>query len=919
MKPMYFFVPILLLVTCLNLNFSWAQTGNSLETKVNDYLNATTTEQQEIKLNEIIAILHSACFNAQMSELSSSCVVNKILAINNSEKVKNLLEKSLFAAPSGIIACSSDTECAGVNSCLDRNEDDYFASLVKVSENQTLIFTLIAQGNDELSENQQLGIAKKTENLSCQYNFECQSFFCQKAQGANLGQCKKQKICRLGRADEIVKPSGNCEEGLQKTANICIAPTTANLLPLYNQIKDSLAKTTCGEFKDPIISESISKLALDLRAFELMISYAQDFQVDYQGVPGVNHMHYHQIPKRLKELFLDNYLSKSQLEIKKINEEFSYFTKQFDNLLKANGLSHATVNFYDISGIQKEMHSQKATAEFYLVLYQNWVKIQQQYYSKIADLTKASMVDEGYGATGFLSALDLLAATEYNKKEAPFFSNNSGKRNQKRWLNAFRLPNDDAKAGQFNSSPYVEKEELDAIGFTKDISNYAKLLDPILPPKGCKTLIDSENTCMYLPGQQQNGSYIGSFRKNIPKTLEELYNSWFKVVVEHYKNLAKDLPANTIIDPELNIYAGCIQDGLNTVPVNGGIGIANFYKNFCTPDLNKNGAVDATEKVTEITLKKLAKKMLTYSLSYSFENFQHFGMFNSPSGWFNSRSRFSFIGADRYYKDEFYKNEEDKKVQKPTWIDPDIEAFSSSTVKFYDFAYGSKKKFLNKIRNKYFFKSQLSYLLAKNFDKQLKCLALSGDYGDSNISGNNLTPTPTPNYNSSGGSTGSGSTPNSTPTASINNGNVSANSESSTGGSRSSLAALSSGQQSNSNLSNTASDTQNKVGTPNTNDESKKSFALGGVEQKGSGTTANSANDKKAGANDYGFFGNDSSNEPAGGITLTNQEQGKVNAALNSNQEPQFSQDDTVFTQITKRYVKSYKRIFRTERRSSAQ
>jgi hypothetical protein len=934
----------LFLFLFMNSNVVFSQNNTeTLNRLIDQYLAAPNSTTEKDKFKNLYIFLIQSCMPimpptrtgfdpliAANLPINFDCIGNKILQYHDQEKAKKLLEKIVSLSALNLGVCTNHSTCSGNTSCLERDQDDYIEKLESSYVGRGEFLMAIMNSNDERDELTRARIAVLQPEQVCNFNYECESLYCEKVPGSSNGKCKSQLICRTGREGDQVKPGGACYGDLKLDANnICSGPLNdKNMISLYKKIKENLSTKQCGEFggkdangnNDTFVTDTMNLFAQDLRAFELMMLLGQNLQQDYSKNSGANKNYYHQIPKRLKEIFLNDYVTQKNDSIKKMNTDFRTLTESFNNLLNTDNKSADTVNFFDIHVIQKEMHGQKEVAQYYLYIYQKWIELQQQYYYKSAELSRQFMVDESPSST-LTSALDMLARTYYKKDTAPLFNNDDGKTNKKRWFMALNLPNSNSELDKIINHPRVIKDDMLAAGFTSNASNKAKLLDPVLPPNGCNIISSvSGNNC---GGSGDN--IEGDINRNVDTLVEKFYQSWLNALINYYQNMANNLPPNTIIDPDLNIYAGCIQNGLNQAPPsdNTQLQAIEFYKNFCVPDFNKNGKIDENEKLTEKTLSEIAKKLTTYTFTYSFENFMRTGIFNT-------RSRWTLFGKDRYYKDEFYKDESSKKVRKPEWIDIELNKMDPTT-KFYDFRYGTKKKFLNRVRNKYFFLSQLNYLLGQNFDKQIKCIQGSeGGFENGQIVDNSLSPTATPQFIPPAGNNNSGNNNGGANSGTVNGGNgqnsggnnqYRANDLSN--GANSQLA-LSSGSSGNLNNGFAAQKTQNiEDRSQNANEEDKKSLALGGVAQKAGTGSDSTLTDKKGNVADYNFGSFDGSANGGqgggGGVSLSDQEQEKVQAALNSNQEPQFSEEDTLFTQITKRYIKNYRTIFRSERRSSAQ
>lgn len=986
-------LPIVIVLSLGTKKILAQQPPTSLPQAVDNYL-ASTPENETTHFNNMMKLLTKDCSNddlvkkianKQVTEIEDSseifdyaCINNKFFGLIDAAKINSVLDK-MVSLPKGSNpkSCVTDATCPGNTSCLSMNEEDY-SQLLGGKGDLLLTFKEI---DEETTKNKKIGLLGN--NATCEYNYQCQGLNCSKQAGSSTGICKQTNFCRLGRSlDKVKADGGACESGLDiDEMNICLNKLSdENLYTNYKRIKDDLAKKACGEFgeqvTDPVTGKITTKdlkgavvgqFAKDLRSFELMMLLAQNLQSDLSQYKGANRYHYHQLPKRVKELFLTQYMEDKKTSIKKMNDKFAEFTKQFSNVIASDGKSTDQVNFFDINVIQQEMHSQKETASYYLTLYQEWIKSQQAFHKDAANLMNTHMVIDNSEASGFMAVLNALARTTKNSDKAPLFNGNDGKKNKKRWFLALSLPTNQSDFKYFYESPYIERAELDKSNFraknsvlenlnptsssnwywnaamvvpvygqitalTNAIivgskSRKTQLLDPILPPNGCKLIDSTRNECGSEGDNFWRGDWFtgtnGKFEKDISSTLEKLFNAWHESIVLYYKNLAKNLPANYIIDPELNIYAGCIQQG-NFSQINNPSGssqsnVTEFYKNFCTPDLNKNGVVDEAEKITEKLMKQLAKKVLSYSLAYSY----------------NANKRPVSGNMSNSYQDEFAADESTTLFKRPEWIDTTLkEPHIDPATKFYNFKHGTKKQFLNRIRNKYFFMTQLYDLLAENYNKQLTCINNSGgEFTDPGIVNTSLTPTPTPKYNPGTGNTNGGSNAGSTNAGGVNansaGGNQPTSKDKNTSDNSNSALNLSSGQSgsSSSGFGNSgAQKTQNiDITTNSETDDGKKSLVLGGVNQKGAtGSTGNDSNlsDKRGAVGSFSnLYGSEegNSNGSAVGATLNQQEQEKVQATLNSNQDPQFSDDDTLFTQITKRYIKNYRTIFRSERRSSAQ
>lgn len=881
-----------------------------------------------------------------------SCVAQKFLDISQTNKIKLVLEKMTTIPAGKITSCFTSATCPNETSCLPFQEEDYDSTL----EGKNYFLETLKNENDD--NKIELKISSLNTNASCEFNYQCKSLLCEKLSNATIGKCSANTFCRKGRNLETVKANGGlCEDNLQQINLTCLEKflNDTTLSRYYQFIKNDLGQRTCGDFSNPEVSDIRQSIARDIRAFELMITLAQDFSKDYSRYRGSGRANYHQLPNKIKELFLTPFLEEKKSTIKAMNEEFAKFNKNFETVLQSDGKSLSSVNFYDIQMIQKEMHNSKETAVYYLNLYTYWIKSQQAFNKKHATTIYDHMIVDK-GTTGFLALLKMLAQTQHDSSTAPLFNNDRGQINSKRWFLSLELPANQSDFKEFYESPYLKNniQELQYSNFnanrqTNTLDKYSplkwwgvlppvaiyktvanlfsnkkpQLLDPILPPNGCKVIDTTANEC----GSESTKTDAfagtnGKFNQAISHTIEKLYLNWKQSIKSYYQDLAKGLPANYIVDPELNLYAGCIQQEDLFNKTSSNLNLSNqsqseFYRKFCSPDLNNNGLVDKNENLLENTVDILAEKIMAYSLAYSFNR--------------NKRKR--FLGTSKSYQDEFIIDESSTLKTSPTWMDKDIVQIDQNT-KFFNFQHGVKKRFLNRIRNKYFFMSQLYFLIGNNYDKQLNCIKNSfGNFNPGGVLNNNLTPTATPIYQpfarasatptlvgSPSGNSGLNDKNNSKDKDSWN-GSKYAPGQAGSNGNGNSNASKGSNGSSNTFLSNTNADSLK-------NDSNEKNYHLGGVDQKNSSTTDKNSNsedsrlsDLKGSVGDYNLFDGDegSAQQQGNGIDFSDQEKNKINAALNSNQDPQFSHEDSIFTQITNRYVKNYRKIFRTERRSSAQ
>jgi hypothetical protein len=943
--------------------------AKSLSLALDQYLSATP-DKEAYFFNNLVKFLSIGCTNDPLFEqirtgnippgvtgfndlFKSECMYKKLLEHNEKEKVDQVFDKILSInetiTKDGYVSCFTDASCTGNTSCLSSTYEDQVAKLGgKGNFFEGLLEYIEETKNDKI-------LLQKDNDQACSFNFECKNLTCTKKVGASTGICSESKICRLGRDLEKVKAnSGACEDGLKinPATNVCEGNLTdENLYKNYNLVKTDLAKRTCGDFSNQEVSQTIQRFATDLRAFEILFMKNQNLSADLKDYRGADRDHYHKLPNKIQSTFLTEFLGIKKENILQFNKDFEKFNKNFENVLTSDGRSLDNVNFYDIQVIQKEMHSSKETAIFYLNLYKHWIESQQVFYRRNAK----TLNDYTLTSNGFMKILNALAVTKYDDKTAPLFDNNKGAKNSKRWFLSLDLPKKESDYKPFYESPYLleNSDELKYSNFgarknvvqndnpyapsnwywaytfppsvneklfQEDLSNRPHLLDPLLPPGGCNIIENShkDNKCGtqsktwdWYPGTN------GKFEKDLSKTIEKLYLAWFDAVLSYYQKLALNQPANFIIDPELNLYAGCIQQyqsskQASTKSASATESVSDFYKNFCTPDYNKNGVVDNNEKVFENTIETITKKILAYSFSYSF----------------NQNKRKPFIGISKSYKDEFLVDESSTLKPSQQWVDSDLVDANLQDTKFYNFKHGVKKKFLNRIRNKYFFMTQLYYLLGNNFDKQLKCISASYGFDNnnpSNVIDNAASPTAIPSFNPPNNNPSKTEptpvvTPSIAPTTNPNAKNNDKNNPSFS----SNYARPNSPSDNNEGFgSRSATQSQQSLDDAKAKtDEEKKSYALGGVAQTGSGSTASNYKDGNSG--DYNAFGSNNYNDSTSGVQsgegLNDQEQQKINAALNSNQEPQLSGDeDSIFKQITIRYVKNYKKMFRAERRSRAQ
>lgn len=922
--------------------------GPSVEEEFNKFMQAVTPDcTNSLKLQQI---KNGAKLNDLNELYDFACVSRKILTIKSVQDpqlVKKVIEKIASLENSSKQLCNSHSTCSNEFSCLPLSSDDY----VYVIGGRGAILQVLADTVDELSS--AIKIANIKSSKSCEYNYECESLSCIKKSNSSVGSCAIKKTCRLGKDLETVKTGGKCSGGLEidHTSTCYSHFNEENFISNYKFFKEELGKKQCGEFDNKNIMNELSALALDLRAFELMIQYAQDLSKKFNGFKGGELDHYHKIPQKVQSDFLGEYVSKRNLQVTHLNKKLTDFTKYFSNVLNAQGESTNTVNFYDIKIIEKEMKSQKESSIYYIQLYSEWIKAQQEYYAKNTKTINTYMIEES-GPSSFMHFLGLLAKTKEDDKSAPLFSNSKGKKNDRRWFLSLYLPKDSKTYDSFKKSPYIDYKELTTSGFgphdskeenaapykdwniawtaTADPmliaanmiyvstkSNKPHLLDPILPPNGCQIIDSTHNDCNGNQGWLTEGvndilgvkGFNGTFDKDLDKTIKALYDAWYNAVKEHYTLLAKNVPANTIIDPELNFYAGCFQYS-DSKKFKDDPGMQDFYKNFCSNDLNRNGTIEENEKTQEITLNRLTRKILSFSLAYSF----------------NKNKRPVMFGMSRSYKDEFKQDESHKTEKKAEWIDLDLGVISPDT-KFYNFAYGVKKNFLNRMRNRYFFLGSYYALISQNFNKQLACIQGSmGEFSNVNVLEKDLSPTPTPKVPNATPNTGNNNNnSNSGVSSSNHNSNNNQNSTAQNGGTSTAGSPLPNLQANNSRNRNSSIDlnsanTKSNVTNDNKdNEEQKPSIVLGGTGSIDKNSLESSANDYASGSNVYSGSIETSqasthSNDAQG---LSEDEYSKLSSSLNSNSDPQFSDNDTIFTQITRRYVKNYGKVFTNKRHKS--
>lgn len=856
------------------------------------------------------------------------------VALNKERKFLNQLVVGLKP---DVKKCTTDVDCSGDLSCLTAEAQDLYSNdklkLMELITDASFQYPLFLMSKHDGSPSGSGEVAESCMNSGIANHYQCESFYCD----ATTNKCKPQLACRKAHEGEKVKASAaagaGCDEGLTRSSidNICRVPSTESDVGLtYKNIMSELNNAPCGNMSLQY-HDQYRNLLLQRKAFEMMVELSPQFKMErvglsYYGIstnllmlanvaPGLvdlqiqnatnslfapvnNQKFFQKLTPYIKENVLNTSKNQEILLAKSFNENYQKFMTDFYTILNVDEASQKKINFLDTDFLEKQLAKNAVDGEQYAKLYLKWIELQSKYYTENGAITDARQND-------FNNFLGTYFSIKKNDSD-PKLWENSGKKNKEKFLSQIGVF---GRADQINTS---DKINLDLLNSFKPNANYEffksqstighpnYFLDWPLPPD--TNLSNGANDGYhfllknYLLPTSNSHSIIdywifGEVYYNLDLALidhttsptprdahsmmDGLYDRWLAALKAKYTALSQDKQPNDLIDVELNLYAGCFMpESANN---------KNFYFYFCGKDSNKNGVLDPGEDRVNITLQNLAKNILTMSLLY--------GYTESVNDY-----RQMFGG---------------------TLSMPLNENLGSVT---YQYSQGFRNKLFSRIYEIYIALAQINQGLPSIFDKQKECIKKNGTTFSATTS--NIQPGFGARENFINNSTSTNnqrSTAKTSPTDNLSEAakskalkvnNLKAFSQSSNYPAPSLSV---SGENFNNGSTIAAMDPDKPTSEVASSNQDK-------VAKKGKYATvdsikSNNARNSNTESNDYKIMGGN-----AGGVTSSSTteaayqnavDQAKIRNAINSKSDAPLVDDDSIFGQITERYIKTgYARIF---------
>jgi len=834
-------------------------------------------------------------------------------------ELKLSLDKLVGSSLTTLKYCQSESECLqadpnGALSCLPAENVDLFSS-----EKQSLFNTL-----EDVASELSLPIfffeKKHAPNqMSCEYNYQCDSYFCKKATPtASTGFCDLKKICRKGRSQEKVRDGlAKCEEPLELSSSGFICRDQVLLSDLgtfYQEIKKELEGHQCGVISE-YASKNLAKLVLEQRSYELLFELTQEIYKNNSWFNGKKN--YTKLVTEVKNRVTSLKKAERKAIVEEWNKTYQEFMGNFYDLIKANDESRKSIQFFDLKMIEEEMKKSRVDGASLIRVYEEWIKLQQKFYQLLTD----DVI--GPSEAPLFQMIGQLFDTNAGDKSAPLFNGDNDKKNKKRFGLSMQFTKFKDYKDTILENQYINKELLNIIEpnlFTDELlsNGKARFLDMPMPPEWINFFKqhDNDNRIRYRDGNRR-------FRVRVPTgagqkiVFDGLGALWNQAVLNYYTEKASGKPDNYLIDPELNIYAGCIKQILSPVTTSGTNGakpeLPEFYKSFCTRDINGNKIIEPNEEITKITINSIVKNIFSLSILYGFNKHDRlYWSYGFPDATLAFDEKLDSSKTDKFFKpnggargkvltrayEEYYIIKRLYKILYTTTIPRQLNCVKSSTTQF----------------------NQSSIINNDNGSNRTNDLGTTTNSSNGNSNGGiNSSSTNTGGANTGGANNGGNSSGNNNDQMVLSGGSTGGNAKSYSNNPYKDQLGLGSNLGSNSNQENAGLTSSRESGSSKNQNEEKVNtlgnrYAI--IDRTKNGP--NNASGDKIGGNkntNYGYggaagYGGSSNN---GNSTLSNDEKRKVQSVLNNNQQVEVN-EDSIFSVISGRYSKTgFKRLFSEE------